>query len=108
MTIAPPRTSSSLETPAPAGPPSVSAVLVVRHGEPWLPETLEALARQNRRRRTASWSSTPGRRDRLDLAVRGRGAWAGRVPRSPCCGPTAATTFGAASPWPWPGSTPTA
>ena len=48
MTIAPPRTSTS-STPAPAGPASVSAVLVVRHGEPWLAQTLEALARQRRR-----------------------------------------------------------
>src|SRR4051812_18957852 len=48
MTIAPSRTPST-STPAPAGPPSVSAVLVVRHGEPWLAQTLEALARQRRR-----------------------------------------------------------
>src|SRR4051794_31652106 len=48
MTIAPSRTPST-STPAPAGPASVSAVLVVRHGDPWLAQTLEALAGQRRR-----------------------------------------------------------
>ncbi len=48
MTIASVRTSTS-SIPAPAGTPSVSAVLVVRHGAPWLAETLEALGRQHRR-----------------------------------------------------------
>src|SRR6476661_1838756 len=47
MTIAPPH-AGSLETPAPTTRPTVTAVLVVRDGAAWLPETLEAVATQDR------------------------------------------------------------
>jgi GT2 family glycosyltransferase len=47
MTIAPPRTVPS-SAPAPASTPTVTAVLVVRDGTPWLARTLEALGQQHR------------------------------------------------------------